>query len=232
MAKHTPLPVAVTDKEKWLGFFYLAFELCLLPSILLGIHSLLRNPIPDAWLNFLYFVLNFILVASIFKGFYRRCLSHTCKHGKEFLLAVIPGFCVYWLVNFLLSMAISQVVPEFSNLNDNSIANMTTQHFTIMVIGTVILVPVVEETLHRGLVFGVLYRRSRVLAYGFSTVLFALIHVAGYLGVYSTPALIAAFVQYLPAGLILAWTYRKSGSIFAPILMHIAINAVGIYIVR
>ena len=33
-----------------------------------------------------------------------------------------------------------------------------------------------------------------------------------------------AFLQYLPAGLCLAWCYVKSGSICGPILMHALIN--------
>ena len=35
-----------------------------------------------------------------------------------------------------------------------------------------------------------------------------------------------AVLEYLPAGLSLAWAYAKSDTIFAPILMHACINFV------
>ena len=40
------------------------------------------------------------------------------------------------------------------------------------------------------------------------------------------------FVQYLPAGLILAWSYEKSNTILTPIAIHTVINAIGIYAMR
>ena len=40
-----------------------------------------------------------------------------------------------------------------------------------------------------------------------------------------------AFLQYLPAGLCLAWAYTKADTIFAPILIHAAVNAVSIGLV-
>ena len=154
------------------------------------------------------------------------------KHSRNFLLAAVPGFCLYWIVTFLLGLVIRQLIPDYTNLNDNSISQMAAGNFPIVALGTALFVPVVEETLHRGLVFGALHKKHPVFAYVFSTLLFAFIHVAGYLGSYSAPALIAATVQYLPAGLILAWAYRYSGSIFAPIVIHVAINTVGLWLMR
>ena len=44
--------------------------------------------------------------------------------------------------------------------------------------------------------------------------------------------LILCFIQYLPAGLCLAWTYSKADNIFAPILVHALNNAIAIGLVR
>jgi membrane protease YdiL (CAAX protease family) len=74
-----------------------------------------------------------------------------------------------------------------------------------------------------------LYPKSHSAAYLLSTAIFSAIHILGFVGIYSSLDLILAFVQYIPAGLILAWVYRRSGSIFAPILMHAMINAVGMF---
>lgn len=232
MAKQKSLPVSLSDRERWLGFFYLAFQLCVLPRLLYSLNDLLARPMATVWLNFLYFSLNFLFIFAIFKDFFHRCLVQAGKHARSFLIAALAGFCAYWLINFLLGLAIARFLPEFVNLNDSTIADMGTEQFSVTVLGTVVLVPVVEETLHRGLVFGSLHRRQPTLAYLISTLLFAAIHIMGYVGIYAYDALAVAFVQYLPAGILLAWAYQKSGSIFAPMLIHMAINAVGICVVR
>ncbi|HCP70616.1 MAG TPA: hypothetical protein DIT87_00905, partial [Clostridiales bacterium] len=50
----------------------------------------------------------------------------------------------------------------------------------------------------------------------------------GYIGKYSPLELVMAVLQYLPAGLSLAWAYTKSDTIFAPIIIHACINLVAI----
>ena len=72
-----------------------------------------------------------------------------------------------------------------------------------MSFATVFLVPVAEETLFRGLLFRGLYDRSPVLSWLISTVVFSLVHIAGYIGQYDPMMLLMAFLQYLPAGICL-----------------------------
>ena len=76
-----------------------------------------------------------------------------------------------------------------------------------------------------GLIFRNLYGKSRWAAYIVSILVFAIIHIIGYIGKYSALELLMAVLQYLPAGLCLAWSYAKADTIFAPILIHAAINA-------
>ena len=62
--------------------------------------------------------------------------------------------------------------------------------------------------------------------------LFSAIHILGYIGKASTLTLVLSFLQYLPAGLCLAWSYAKSETILTPIVIHTLINAWGIYEMR
>ena len=101
-----------------------------------------------------------------------------------------------------------------------------------MIISTVILVPPVEECLFRGVIFRNLYGKSRLTAYIVSILAFAVIHIIGYIGKYSAIELVMAFLQYLPAGLCLAWAYTKADTIFAPIVIHALVNAVSIGLLR
>ena len=227
--KNKLLSIRVTDKEQIWGIIYLLFSLFLLPSLLAEFNQLLPAPLNKTWFNFLYFSLNFLFIILIFHGFFKRSLMYAGSHFWDFLLAVLVGSAVYWLCNWGLSRLFGWLFPDFANLNDQTLSAMVHDNFFIMLLGTVVFVPVAEEALHRGLIFGSLYPKSHWAAYAISTVVFAAVHLMNYLGAYSVPNLILAFIQYLPAGLALAWAYRKSGSIFASIVIHATINAIGLF---
>ena len=89
-----------------------------------------------------------------------------------------------------------------------------------------------EECFFRGLIFRNLHPRSHWAAYAVSILGFTLIHIIGYIGQYSALELIIAILQYLPAGLCLAWSYTRADTIFAPILIHAAINFIGMNSLR
>ena len=232
MSNSPKLAVSMNDKERIWGFLYLLAELFALPAALEAMNRLLPAPLPDAWLNFLYFALNFIFTCFLFRSFLRRCLARIGKNTGDFLLVTAAGFGIYYLCNLVLNSLILLLAPDFANLNDGNIAQQVSSNVPIMFIGTAILVPVAEELLHRGLVFGSLYGRNPYIAYIFSAILFSAIHILGYVMVYPLPHLLLAFLQYLPAGLVLAWAYRKSGSIFAPILIHATVNTVQLLSLR
>lgn len=232
MAKIARLPIQMTSKEKLLGFGYAVLSLFFLPSILHALNGQLIHPFSDAWLNFLYFSLNFLCLVAILGRFLKRSAGFAWKHAGDLLLSCLAGFSGYWLCNVALSFVILKLFPHFSNPNDGSIAGMVSGNFTIMALGAVLFVPTAEELIHRGLIFGSLAKKSRFLAYLISAIFFAAIHIVGYIGMFSQLDLALAFVQYLPAGLILAWAYERSGTIFAPIVIHMVINAMGIYAMR
>ena len=145
---------------------------------------------------------------------------------------MILGFVAYEACAWALSEVVSLVFPRFTNYNDSAIANMAATNSFLIFIGTVILVPLAEECLFRGLIFRNLYGKSHWAAYCLSILAFAAIHILGYIGKYSPLELLVAVLQYLPAGLCLAWSYTKADSIFAPIVIHAAINFLALRALR
>lgn len=232
MTRSSKLPVPVSNREKQLGFFYTAFELLALPYLLRAMNGLLIRPLSSVWINFLFFSLNFLLLTVILHRFLRRSLSYVGQHPVRLLAVAVAGFGMYMIANAGLSLLISQLFPDFSNPNDQSIGAMAGVNFTVTAIGTVLLVPLAEELIHRGLIFGSLLSRNRTAAYLISALFFAAVHMAQYVGSTQPLTLVLALVQYLPAGLVLAWSYECSGSIFAPVLIHTAVNVLGILSMR
>ena len=222
----------LTNQETIGGFVYLVFQLVFLPSVLTFLNLQLSHPLNDAELNFLFYLVNFIAILLVFHDFLGRGLRQVGQHPAIFCQAVILGFVAYYACNWATTWVVRQLVPGFSNYNDAAIVAMSKGNFFLMLIGTVVLVPPVEECLYRGLIFRNLYGKSRWAAYIVSILAFAVIHIIGYIGRYSALELLMAFLQYLPAGLCLAWAYTKADTIFAPILIHAAINLLSIHALR
>lgn len=221
----------LTNRETISGFCYLVFQFLFLGEILSWINGQLSHPLNSAELNFVFYLVNFMAILLIFHDFLSRALSQVTRHPAIFCQAVILGLVAYYACSQATTWVIGKLVPGFSNYNDRAISNMLGTNFFLITVGTVVLVPPVEECLFRGLIFRNLYGKSPWAAYLVSIVAFAIIHILGYIGTYQPLELLMAFLQYLPAGLCLAWAYTKADTIFAPIVIHAAINAISIGLV-
>ena len=222
----------LTNQETIGGFCYMAFQILFLGEVLAWINGRLQHPLNLAELNFTFYLVNFIAILLIFHDFLGRALKQATRHPALLCQAVILGLVAYYAAVYALDWVIGQLVPHFSNYNDQAITNMVSGNYFLMAVGTVVLVPPVEECLFRGLIFRNLYGKSHWAAYIVSIAAFAIIHILGYIGRYEPLELVMAFLQYLPAGLCLAWAYTKADTIFAPILIHAIINAVSIGLVK
>lgn len=224
--------VSMTPAEKKLGWFYWVFQLLVLPVALVLLNNHFGAPLTETELNLLFFGLNFLLLVLIFHKF----IFHSCKKGilRPFrtLRLALFGFLLYMLCSYLVSEFILRQYPDFINLNDDSIFGMLDENYSLTILGVVVLAPIAEELLYRGLIFGSLYSHSKLLAYLVSTVVFAAVHIAGYITVYQPLELLLSLLQYLPAGLCLGWVYARSGSVLTPILAHIAVNQIAISVTR
>ena len=226
------ISVSLTKKEALWGFLYLGTEFFILPYVFALVNSLLPTPLDDTTLNFIFYALNFSAVLIIFRRFLGGNLETMGRYPFYFLQIVIVGLAQYMLLNQLMGSLIYQMLPEFYNANDAAIGQMVDTNLTLMGIAIILLVPPAEECLFRGLIFRGLYDKSAPLAWILSVAAFASIHVVSFLGVLTPMELLVSFLQYIPAGVSLAWAYTKADSIFAPIAIHAIVNAIGIYMMR
>ena len=232
MKKSKTLYISMSRGEKILGFLYLAFQLTLLSPLLHKFNGMLASPMNTGTLNFVYYLVNSLAIVWIFHSFLRDSLIAAWRDLWNLIQAGVLGFVAYWACGKLLDLVMRWIMPGFHNVNDSAIAGMARSNYLLMVIGVVVLVPVTEEILYRGLIFRNLWQSSKVAAYLVSMAAFAAIHVLAYIGSESVTTLVLCFIQYLPAGLCLAWTYTKADNIIAPVLVHGIINAIAIGLVR
>lgn len=222
------IEISMTRTEVVLGWVYFIFQLLFLGAILVVLNVFLPKPMTMAELNILMFVLNFIFIILIFHKFLWKNLLVLGKSILPVLKISGIGFMLYYGSSILVNLLVYAIMPEFANANDSNVTQMLQENYTLMALCTVLLVPVVEETLYRGLIFRSLYNRFPLLGYIVSATLFAAIHVIGYIGTWDSTMLCLAFLQYLPAGIFLGWAYVKSGSIWASIIIHITVNQIAI----
>ena len=223
MSKRPSLYHTMSQRTRTAGWIYSMFQLFFLPGLLMDFATTWR--ISDGVINFLYYSLNFGFSLWIFRHFLLESFGKAGRHLLRFLLAVALGFLAHWAVSQVSGALLRYFDAGFSNVNDRAIAAMIGSHPRLMAIGLIAMVPVAEECLFRGLIFGQLYPKSRTLAYVLSAAAFCAVHVMGYIGQIEPLTLFLCAAQYVPAGLILAAAYRHCGSIAAPILIHAAANA-------
>jgi uncharacterized protein len=88
----------------------------------------------------------------------------------------------------------------------------------LVVIAIVIFAPIAEELFFRGIVFNAWLREAGLVwAYVGSAALFAAIHLS-----------LASLLPIFLLGLALAWVYRRTGSLLAPIVMHATVNGISV----
>ena len=232
MKKSKSLYISMRRAEKILGWLYMAFSVLLLPSVLLWFNGKLSDPMNEGTLNFVFYLTNFLFILCIFHRFLRDSLVAAWRDIWNFIQAVVLGYVAYWAASKAMDLIMSYLLPGFSNVNDASIAAMAKANYTLMLIGVVFLVPLAEEVLYRGLIFRNLWQSSKAAAYLVSIAAFAAVHVLGYIGSEDIRRLLLCFIQYLPAGLCLAWTYTKADNIAAPMVVHAIVNAVAIGALR
>lgn len=222
----TPAP---TGKETRWGLAWLAVDLMVLPTLLAIINTLLPRPLSAGMLNTVYYCLNFGAVLWIFRAFLSTAMKTALKRPFAVIWNAILGYLGYQVLTNLVTNVILMIEPDFGNVNDANIFSMLEQDALPLALSTVFLVPLAEEALYRGLIFRKLMDKNVALAIIVSMLVFAAIHVVGYIGSYSPVLLALCFLQYLPAGYCLCWCYRRTGTIITPILMHTLVNATGIY---
>jgi membrane protease YdiL (CAAX protease family) len=229
------LPVTLSQNTFYQGLIYMLIQQLMLPQLLSTVLVMINKNATSADLNFAFFSINYVASLIIFRKFIQQEADHALKNiGRVFLCVLVCYIAYSMMINFV-STIIYMLDPDYANLNDAYIDEMSQKQFAMMAVGTVLLVPPAEELLFRGVLFNRLYQKKPVLGCALSICLFSLVHLLGYIGQYTPLQFFLAFLQYVPAGIALCSAYIFSGTIFAPILLHTVINGLGmlsLYLMR
>lgn len=174
----------------------------------------------------------FLLTFVVFFPFLKKARIYLFP--SELLKTVLLGFGFYLLLNFAVEwilvdiMIFRELIMEKTtiifNPNQTAIDTMVEYNPIPMYIGTILLAPVTEELLMRGMVFAPLCRKSPALAYVVSSLIFAGLHVVPFLQYLDLLNFVMLMLIYLPSGIVLGWVYQRTRCIYGPIALHCTMN--------
>lgn len=171
---------------------------------------------------------SFVLILCVFWPF--LCRSRCSASGLIFV--VFWGYLAYYGISQLYAYVLSLLPLPQVNANQEVVVRYYYDDRMAMLFLSIVIAPVVEEVLVRGLIFAPLCKKKPLLAYVASMAAFAFLHIMGHIGAEGQTfyTLLYAFLQYLPAGFILGWAYQMTGSILAPIFLHSFCNIISIFL--
>lgn len=219
----------MTPGEKIAGTVLFAVYLVVLPFVTEPLFSLigrlLDTSISSALQNTIYYYVLFAVTLVIFHKFISRTSRNFADNLGVACRNILVGLIGLYGLNELVYRLSNLVISNRTNLNDTTISAQIQDAPRVTLLIIIFLAPFVEEVLFRGLVFGNLKSKSRVVAYLVSCMLFALLHVWQFAVVQQDITYFLLMVQYLVPGAVLAWAYESSGTLWASIGLHAVANA-------
>ena len=183
--------------------------------------------------NGIFGILLFLLFIIIFYLFYSKDLKIIFTYKKLNFSVIIKGMIylssitmIYYIIYFIFDN--SFLFNFFKYFNDvlTGKKNITIYDILIleklqrprfepfMLIATVIISPIFEEILYRGLLYNKLKEISNVfIAVFISSILFAFLHIPGY-------GFNIKMFSLVLDGILLTYCYEKTDNIYVPILVH------------
>ena len=218
--------------EKIGGVIWLVIYMFLMSLIVTFVMTMLGYGENLVRINQVFFVVNFLITCLLFRHFLTDSLAVVMERPLRLLKGILLGFCLYEAGQIALSLLYEVIAPDLWTANDEGVAQIAGMNYGAMWAGAVLLAPLVEETLMRGLVFGNLRKKSRVLAYAVSTLAFGIIHVLGYAWDMDVWTLVLNWGLYMVPSIVLAVTYEYTGTIWGPTALHMILNALSMMALR
>ena len=223
----------MTKLERGLGGALFLLYLLVLPFVTTplfrGLEQLLGFDLTAHTENVIYYYVLFALTLVIFWIYIGRTTGYFMSSTLPTLGTIALGLVGFYGLNELSYRVLELLWDGHVNLNDVAISAQVNDAPRSTFLIVVFLAPFVEEVLFRGYVFGNLREKNRTAAYIVSCALFAFLHVWQFAVVEQSLSYFLQMLQYLAPGLVFAWCYEKSGTLWGAIIPHAFVNALAVW---
>lgn len=224
MGEQPEQAIRMTRRELVRGWVFFPVHVLILPFVMAVVQGILDYRLgiyfSEAAFRVLYYLLSDLILFALFWSFLQRELDFFLGHWRKALPACLVGGLLVLILS--LPAAWLPFPAEDPALGEWSVQLALSPWETVAVV--VILMPIAEEILFRGLLFETMRRYGKALAWWAGTLCYALYCVWTY--VFSSGELdyLILGVRYLPVGIGMTWAYVRGGSIWSPIALHAALN--------
>lgn len=217
----------MSTQERYRGWVFFVLFVLVFPPVMGMIQRSIGGELPVAEANVIYYLLSVTLVFLVFWGYLKHSFDLLLDRLPENLFGVVTGLVGAGVLHVLVMLLPYPVEnPNVANYQAEYLLSPTA---TVAIV--VLLIPIVEEVLFRGLMFGTLRAYSRPLAWTVTIAAYCLYCVWQF--VFATggtePRYLLLAIQYLPMAAALTWCYDRGGSVWSAVLLHMAINAISLY---
>lgn len=220
-----PFVNRMTPTQTALGWCYLPVHIALLPVLVRMYAAAAPGTLSGAGINLICYGAGLIFSLTVMFRFLRAGFDAMLDRPGRCVFAGVAALFAEHAMSILCALLLLALSGPAANPNNAAVASLAEQNFGAVRAIALFIVPIVEEPLFRGVVFGSLRTRSRVLAYAISALLFGLYHVWQYALAYADATLLLYALQYIPASLALGWCYERTESVWPPIFIRMILNA-------
>ena len=209
------------------GAIYIPVHIIVLDFL---IPMIMKAAAPSAshyWSNFIYFAVSCLFIIIVMHSYLFKSVSDLIDCRMDALTGIVTGFFAYYILRWLMAV-IFWIIGWNGFPAVSGILSQVRLNSGVMPIVSLILAPIVEEVLFRGVVFGGLRRKSRLAAYLIAFLVFGFYCAWSRFFSGFDWDLLIEFLYCMPASLALCWCYEKGGSVWAPILLHLLINVLSV----
>lgn len=213
-----------TKPEIIIGFIYLLLHMFAMPLLIPVVQLYVFPQLDEITANAAYYGIGVVVSFTLFWKLLRREFDHFMDRPFHCVRGVLVAYFLWYAFSMLLFSLLELLGLDLTTPNDMAVDLLADQNFNITMVISVIAAPIVEEVLFRGVLFQSIRRKSRLMAYAASLLLFGLYHVWQFAVAYQDPTYLLYIVQYLPITFALTWCYEYSGSLWTAIFFHASNN--------
>ena len=212
-------------REVGIALAYLPVHVFLLPSLLIGYTLSSGKTLSQNYSETIYFGIGLVVIVIFLWSFLRSSFDILMDNFGYCLMTIIVGvFGIMMLSQFsavIMLMMESEIMATLQ-IASEGVGVADTRTLFVLGIGAV---PVVEETLFRGLIFGAVRKKSRALAYLLSVLAYVFYSIwqSFFIGA-NVWVILILVLSYIPEAVMLAWCYERSGTIWVPIILSASIS--------
>ena len=225
----------MTHTERLAGTIFFIVYLLVMPLLadrLFALTEVLLDTQIDAGMqSTLYYYILLGVTLLIFHSFVGSTTTKFFDNLNRSFSSLFFGLLVFYGANELIYRLFHVFFHSRVNLNDTTIAAQVSAAPRTTALIVIFLAPFVEEVLFRGLVFGCVKEKSRVVAYAVSSLLFAFAYVWSFALSGWDMSYLTLMLQYLVPGVVFAWAYDRSGTLWTAVLLHAIVNALALFVI-